>query len=93
MPRKGFLFGGMTVEKHYYTINILVLNREGTYNQVNELLHQYANLIKLRVGYPVEEEGFAVIFVVVKATNDEVGSFTGKLGKVSGVKVKSTLVK
>ncbi len=93
MPRKGFLFGGMTVEKHYYTINILVLNREGAYNQVNELLHQYANLIKLRVGYPVEEEGFAVIFVVVKATNDEVGSFTGKLGKVSGVKVKSTLVK
>ncbi len=81
------------MEKHYYTINILVLNREDAYNKVNELLHQYSNLIKLRVGYPVEEEGFAVIFVVVKATNDEVGSFTGKLGQVPSVKVKSTIIK
>ncbi|AEH50209.1 TM1266 family iron-only hydrogenase system putative regulator [Pseudothermotoga thermarum] len=81
------------MEKRYYMINIVVLDRESAYNQVNELLHQYANLIKLRVGYPVEEEGFAVIFVVVKATNDEVGSFAGKLGKIPKVKVKSTLVK
>ncbi len=81
------------MEQHYYVVNILVSDRENAYNLVNELLHQFAKLIKLRIGYPVDEEGFAIVFVVVKATNDEMGSFSGKLGKIKGVKVKSILVK
>ncbi len=81
------------MEQHYYVVNILVSDRENAYNSVNELLHQFAKLIKLRIGYPVDEEGFAIVFVVVKATNDEMGSFSGRLGKIKGVKVKSILVK
>jgi len=80
------------MEERYYTIDIIVTDRENAYSKVNELLHQYSEIIKLRVGYPVPEENIAIVFLIVKTTNDVMGSFTGKLGNIKGVKVKSIAV-
>ncbi|MCS7174379.1 MAG: iron-only hydrogenase system regulator [Pseudothermotoga sp.] len=76
-----------------YIVNIIVEDRQTAYKPVNELLHDFADLIRLRVGYPVPEENIAIILLVVKATNDEVGSLTGKLGQIKSVRVKSTVIK
>ncbi len=78
--------------ERYYTIDIIVHDRENAYSKVNELLHKYADIIKLRVGYPVPDENIAIVFLIVKTTNDNVGAFTGKLGNIKGVKVKSVAV-
>ncbi|MBO8160211.1 MAG: iron-only hydrogenase system regulator [Thermosipho sp. (in: Bacteria)] len=75
--------------ERYYTIDIIINNRNDAYDKVNSLLHQYAKYIKLRVGYPMDKENMAVIFIIFKATNDLLGSFTGKLGQIKSVKVKS----
>lgn len=80
------------MEERYYTIDIIVTDRENAYSKVNELLHQYSEIIKLRVGYPVPEENIAIVFLIVKTTNDVMGSFTGKLGNIKGVRVKSIAV-
>lgn len=74
-------------------MNILVLNREIAYRSVNEILHEFAEHIRLRVGFPVMEENMAIIFVVLKTDNDTVGALSGRLGQVEGVKVKTTLIK
>lgn len=74
-------------------INILVENRQDAYKQVNELLHDFADVIRLRVGYPIPDENIAIILLVVKANNDMMGSFSGKLGQIKGVKVKTVPVK
>ena len=74
-------------------MNILVLNREKAYRYVNEILHEFAKHIRLRVGFPVMEEDVAIIFVVLKTDNDTVGALSGRLGQVEGVKVKTTLIK
>ncbi len=79
--------------ERYYTVDIIIVDRENAYSKVNELLHVYSNIIRLRVGYPVPDENIAVVFLIVKTTNDNFGAFTGKLGKISGVKVKSIAVK
>lgn len=79
-------------KERYYTIDIIVIDRENAYSKVNELLHQYADIIKLRVGYPVPDENIAIVFLIVKAYNDVIGAFTGKLGNIKGVKVKSLTV-
>ncbi|MGQ9856179.1 MAG: TM1266 family iron-only hydrogenase system putative regulator [Fervidobacterium sp.] len=79
-------------EERYYTVDIIVHDRENAYSKVNELLHQYAEIIKLRVGYPVPDENIAIVFLIVKTSNDNLGAFTGKLGNVKGVKVKSIAV-
>lgn len=78
--------------ERYYTIDIIVTDRENAYSKVNELLHQYSEIIRLRVGYPVPDENIAIVFLIVKTTNDIIGSFTGKLGNIKGVKVKSIAV-
>ncbi|ANQ54465.1 MULTISPECIES: TM1266 family iron-only hydrogenase system putative regulator [Thermosipho] len=79
--------------ENFYSINIVVGNRNDIYDKVNEILHNYSKYIKLRVGYPIEEENSAVIFLLFKANNDTLGSFTGKLGQLKTVKVKSLLIK
>ena len=74
-------------------MNIIVEDRQSAYRQVNELLHDFADVIKLRVGYPVPDENMAIILLIVKATNDVIGSMSGKLGQVKGVRVKTMPLK
>ena len=78
---------------NYYVLNVLVLDRGKVYRKVNELLHDFADHIRLRVGYPLPERDEAIIFLVLETDNDTVGALSGKLGQIEGVKVKSTLVK
>lgn len=77
----------------YYLLNILVENREAVYREVNELLHQYSKCIELRVGYPVKEEDVGIIVLIVRADNNTMGAFSGKLGQIKGIRVKSILIR
>lgn len=77
----------------YYLLNLLIEDRESTYQKVNELLHRYSQYIELRVGYPVKEENTGIIVLIVKADNNVMGAFSGKLGQIKGVRVKSILIK
>ncbi len=79
--------------ERFYIVNIIVEDRQNAYRQVNELLHDFADVIKLRVGYPVPDENMAIILLIVKATNDVIGSMSGKLGQVKGVRVKTMPLK
>jgi len=89
---KGSFF--LTPRKEYSNgVNILVEDRQNAYGKVNELLHSFADIIKLRVGYPIPEENFAIITLIVKTTNDNFGSLTGRIGQIKGVKVKSIPVR
>lgn len=98
-PRKGnvcVLFApflgerkGALILERFYIVNIVVEDRQNAYRQVNDLLHEFADVIRLRVGYPVPDENVALILLVLKTNNDTIGSLSGKLGQVRGVKVKT----
>lgn len=62
-------------------------------SEVNEILHQYGNVIVGRMGIPYKERGVNVISLIVDGTTDEIGALTGKLGKIKGLSVKSALSK
>jgi len=79
--------------ERFYIVNIIINNREKAYKQVNELLHDFAEDIRLRVGYPLPEENAAIILLVVKANNEVLGSLTGKLGQLESVQVKTLPLK
>jgi len=72
-----------------HVVSIVINDVETAFHPVNELLHQYGDYIKLRVGYPMHERNVSVIFVVLEMTLDEIGAFSGKLGQLESVKVKS----
>ncbi len=79
--------------ERFYILNIVVEDRQNAYRLVNELLHDFAEVIRLRVGYPVPDEDMAIMLLVLKTNNDLIGSLTGKLGKIKGVKVKTMPIK
>ncbi|MFC2135471.1 TM1266 family iron-only hydrogenase system putative regulator [Bacteroidota bacterium] len=81
------------MDKKYHTITITIYDRDSAFGKVGELLHQYADEIHVRVGYPVPNKNTAVIFIIVTLTNDELGALSGKLGQIDSVKVKSTTLK
>jgi len=81
------------MEKKLHTTTITVYDRDASYQQVGELLHNHAKNILLRVGYPLERHNAAIIFLILEMTTDELGALTGKLGQIPTVKVKSTTLK
>jgi len=81
------------LDQKLHTITISVSNRENAYEKVGMLLHQFANNIKLRVGYPVDNNNVSVIFLIIEMSNDELGALNGKLGQINSVKVKSMTLK
>lgn len=60
---------------------------------VNNVLHDYANIIVGRMGIPYKERGVSVISLIVDGTMDEISAMTGKLGKIDKVTVKSAITK
>ena len=71
----------------------IVIENSSSVNDVNDILHDYANLIIGRMGLPYKERGVAVISLIVDGTNDEISAFTGKLGRISNISTKSMLTK
>jgi len=60
---------------------------------VNDILHDFGNLIVGRIGVPYKDRGIFVISIIVDGTMDEISAMTGKIGKIPGVNVKSAITK
>ncbi|MDD4101314.1 MAG: iron-only hydrogenase system regulator [Kiritimatiellae bacterium] len=71
----------------------IILEDRDSVEAVNRIISEHSGLILARVGLPCRDKHIAVITLVVEATTDELGKFTGQLGRVEGVSVKSGLAK
>lgn len=80
------------MDKRIAVVGIIVENLEMA-NEVNKILHTYSHVIVGRMGIPYRERGISVISIIVDGTSDELSAMTGKLGKISGVSVKSAMSK
>jgi len=81
------------MEKRLGFVGIILEDRKKAAPKVNEILTQFGSLIAGRMGIPHVKHDLNVIVLIVDATTDELGALTGKLGKISGVSVKSALSK
>ena len=71
----------------------IVVEDLASVEKVNDTLHEFASLVIGRMGLPYKEKEVSVISLIVDGTNDEISSLTGKLGRISGVAVKSMVTK
>lgn len=71
----------------------VVIEDLSSVEKVNDVLHEFASLVIGRMGLPYKEREVSVISLIVDGTNDEISSLTGKLGRISGVSVKSMVTK
>ena len=81
------------MEDKMHVVTIVIDNVEEAYHPITELLHGYSTKIKLRVGYPMQDKNVSVIFLIMEMSLDDMGAFSGKLGQLKSVKVKSITLK
>ncbi len=56
---------------------------------LNDILHEYGQYIVGRMGIPYRERGISVISIIIDAPQDKISAVTGKIGRLSGVSVKT----
>lgn len=81
------------MERRIGFVGILVENREQAGAAVNRVLADNVDIILARVGLPGHGGKVSVVTLVIEATTDELGRFTGRLGQIAGVTIKSGLAK
>ncbi len=80
-------------ERRLGVVAIIVKDREGTYIELNKILHNFADVIVGRLGIPYRERNMSVMALVVDGSTDEIGAMTGKIGQIKGVSVKTAFAK
>ena len=67
----------------------IIVEKESSVAQLNELLHQYGRYIIGRMGLPYREKGVNIISVVLDAPQDVISALSGKIGRLEGVSAKT----
>ena len=60
---------------------------------VNEILHDYGQIVIGRFGLPRIEENLNIITLIVKADQKDISALTGKLGRINDVVCQTTYAK
>ena len=72
------------------TISIIVEQIEDeNIKQINELLHEYQDVILGRMGVPDRTHNVNIISVALCADENIINALTGKLGKINGITAKT----
>ncbi|MFO7827534.1 MAG: hypothetical protein R6V23_02830 [Bacteroidales bacterium] len=79
------------MEKRIGTALILIEDKEAVH-QMNTIASNHSEIIIGRQGLP-RSNGQSIISLVLEGTTDEIGSLTGQLGRLTGIQVKSVLLK
>lgn len=69
-------------------MSIIVSDDDST-QELNSLLHQYAEYVIARMGVPYKEKQIKIVSVVIDAPQDIINALSGKIGKLKGVSVKT----
>ncbi len=70
---------------------LVLLSEECDIQRINSIISDHSDMILGRQGIPLRERSASVISLVMEGDTDRIGSLTGKLGRMDGVKVKSVL--
>ena len=61
--------------------------------EFNNIISQYKDIIKGRMGLPFNEEGISVIAITVLGDVNDINALTGKLGNLKNAIVKTSISK
>ena len=67
----------------------IIVENNGSAAELNAILHTFGDYIIGRMGIPYRQRGINIISVAVDAPQDMISAMSGKIGKLSGVSVKT----
>jgi len=76
------------METRVAVLGIIVENMDSV-AQLNNILHDYGKYIIGRMGIPYREKNINIISIAIDAPQDTIASLSGKIGRLSGVSVKT----
>lgn len=76
------------METRIALVGIIVEDKSAT-EQINQILHDYADYIIGRMGIPYQQKGVCIISVVIDAPQTLISALSGKLGMLKGINVKT----
>lgn len=76
------------METRVAVMGIIVQNLESA-EQLNAILHEYSEYVIGRMGIPYREKKISILSVAVDAPQDVISALAGKIGRLSGVSVKT----
>ncbi len=79
--------------KRVAVVGIVLDEPQEANSKLNEIIAEYKDIVRGRMGIPFAEEGISVISLTVVGSMDEINGLTGKLGNVRGVSVKTSISK
>ena len=84
---------GGEMEGKRIAVAAVVIDEQSAAVEVNNVLHDYSDIIIGRMGLPYRERGISLISVALDAEPDVISSLTGRLGQINGVSVKAAISK
>ena len=76
------------METRVAVMGIIVENSESA-EQLNAVLHRYADYIIGRMGIPYREKKIHIVSIAVDAPQDVISALAGKIGTIEGISVKT----
>lgn len=67
----------------------IIVNDGEVVEKLNGLLHEYGEYIIGRMGIPYRQKKVNIICVAMDAPQDIINALSGKLGKLSGISIKT----
>ncbi len=67
----------------------IIVEENGSIEQLNSILHDYGEYVIGRMGIPYRAKDINIISIAIDAPQDTISALSGKLGKLSGVSVKT----
>ena len=76
------------MESRVAVISIIV-ESGSTVDELNSILHEYGEYIIGRMCIPYRQKNINIISIAVDAPQDKISALSGKIGKLSGISVKT----
>lgn len=67
----------------------IIVEEPDSVEQLNALLHDYSAYIIGRMGIPYREKNISIVSIAIDAPQDVISALSGKIGKLSGISVKT----
>ena len=67
----------------------IIVEKNESVEMLNAILHDYGDYIIGRIGIPYREKKVNIISIAIDAPQDTISALSGKIGKLSGVSVKT----
>lgn len=79
--------------KRIAVIGVVLEEPDKHQEQFNEIVSEHQSIVQGRMGIPFVEENIGVVSLTVVGEMDQINEFTGKLGQIPDISVKTAVSK